>query len=298
MIVPPYLVTGDTIALIAPSRFIEKEQITSFINWAENQGWCVLESPNLYLRQNQFAGSEIERMDDIIWAMTNNSVKAVFACRGGYGAMRLLGALKKLNFTEFPKWWIGFSDFTALHFLIQNQGLSSIHGPMPFQYNSENPEMVENFNQLASTIMGYRSVIKKINIDDGFFLREFSGQLWGGNLSIIFAMLSANIFPDFKNKVIFIEDLDEYYYHIDRMIVALKLRGVFNECKAVIIGSMTEIKDNIIPFGKSVNEILFDALSEYKIPVIFNLPCGHGSKNIALKMGMNCTFDGSILFQD
>lgn len=298
MIVPPYLVSGDTIALIAPSRFIEKEQILAFKTWAENQGWSVQESPNLYSRQNQFAGSETERIEDVIWAMNNTNVKAVFACRGGYGAMQLLRALTNLNFTQFPKWWIGFSDFTAIHFLLQKQGLTSIHGPMPFQFNLDDTEIVENFNYLSSTLKGNRTKIKEVNYNDGFSLKEFSGQLWGGNLSIIFAMLSANLFPDFKNKVIFIEDLDEYYYHIDRMIVALKLRGVFNECKAILIGSMNDMKDNVIPFGKSTQEILIDALSEYDVPVIFNLPCGHGSKNIALKMGMNCTFDGSILFQD
>jgi len=298
MIIPPYLKSGETIALIAPSRFVESENIDAFKIWAENQNWNVLESPNLYSKENQFAGSNSLRIEDISWALNHSKIKAVFACRGGYGSMPLLESLKTINFTKNPKWWIGFSDVTALHFLFQKQGLSSIHGPMPFQFNKGDNISIENFNHLSLTLQGKKSIIHKVTLNDGFNLRDFSGELWGGNLSIVFAMLSANIFPDFTNKIIFLEDLDEYYYHIDRMIVALKLRGVFEQCKGILIGSMIDMHDNAIPFGKTTTEILLDAAKDYNVPIIFNVPCGHGPKNIALKMGMNCTFDGSILFQD
>jgi len=295
MIIPPYLKKGDTIAIIAPARFIEPKEIKSFESWANHCGWKVLTAPNTFGKFHQFSGTVDERVNDIKWALENPEVKAVFCARGGYGCTQLIGKIEKFDFITKPKWWIGFSDITTLHLTLQNQGLPSIHGPMVMQFNLNHEHHELNQRHLYNALSG---------IANHFGLRNyemvnavpFEGQIIGGNLSLLFAHSGISK-QNFIEKVLFIEDLDEYLYHIDRMICSLKLGGTFSGLKALIVGSMIDMKDNTIPFGKNVKEIILEHLENEGFPIIFDFPAGHDQQNIALKLGMNCTFDGHTFSQ-
>jgi muramoyltetrapeptide carboxypeptidase len=295
MIIPPYLQKGDTIAVVAPARFIEPKEIKSFEAWAKKCGWRVISAPNAFGKHHQFSGTIEERVNDIKWALENEEVKAVFSARGGYGCTQLLEHIQAFDFLSSPKWWVGFSDITTLHLTFQNQGLASIHGPMVMQFNLSNPHHELNQRHLFNALSGISNHFGLRNYDS-VNLASFEGQIVGGNLSLLFAH-SGVAKQNFGGKVLFIEDLDEYLYHIDRMICSLKLGGTFTGLKALIVGSMIDMRDNTIPFGKNVKEIILEHLENEGFPIIFDFPAGHDQQNIALKLGMNCTFDGHTFSQ-
>lgn len=297
MIAPPYLKPGDKVAIVSPSRFWEKNTASdAFIYWAQQQGWEVVQAPHLGCKLNQLGGTDEQRLHDIQWALQHPEIKAVFAARGGYGSIRLFQELEKLDFTSNPKWWIGFSDFTVIHSLLQNQGLSSIHGPMPMQWNSKDENQVLNASKLASVLRG-DGLQWQVDLNNSDFLQPFQGKIVGGNLSIVYALSAAHRFSVDAGDVLLLEDLDEYLYHVDRMIQSLKISGVFAKLGALVVGSMSDMHDNAVPFGFSAHEIILSAVQEYQIPVIFNAPIGHESTNYAVKLGMDCIFDGQVFKQ-
>ncbi len=293
MIIPPYLNPGDKIAIVSPARFMEMEQLQPFENWANKNGWEIVLAPNLGKRFNQFGGTENERVSDIKWALENPDVKAVFSARGGYGTLRLFHELNQLDFENHPKWWVGFSDLTVLHAILSRQNLASIHGPMVMQFAQENSFLSENQQSLKASLTGSAQIFP-FEFSKG---NTFEGPLWGGNLSIIFTLLAAGQMPDLTGKVLFIEDIDEYVYHIDRMMQALEIAGVFQGLSALIVGSMSDMKDHEIPFGWNAHEIIQDILKKYDFPIIWGVPCGHDQKNFSLKLGMSIKFDGETLTQ-
>lgn len=295
MIVPSYLKKGDTIAIIAPARFVEVSEIKAFQIWANANGWNVVTAPNLFGKFHQFSGTVNERVSDIEWALQNEDVKAVFCARGGYGCTQLLEQIQKFDFTSNPKWWIGFSDITTLHLTLQNQGIASIHGPMVMQFNLENEFKESNHRYLFNALTG---AAINVGLRDNEILNQsnFEGQLVGGNLSLIFAHAGIAKMNN-KGKVLFIEDLDEYLYHIDRMLCSLKLGGVFEGLNALVVGSMIQMNDNAIPFGKNAKEIIKEHLGNEEFPIIFDFPSGHDKENIAMKLGMYCTFEGKTFSQ-
>lgn len=295
MIIPPYLKKGDTVAIIAPARFIEIAEIKSFQLWAHSCGWKVLTAPRLFGKFHQFSGTADERAQDIQWALENSEIKAVFSARGGYGCTQLIDKIKTYDFCRNPKWWIGFSDITTLHLTLQNQGLASIHGPMVMQFNLQH-----EFNEINQRYLYNALTGNALNIglreNDIVHKSNFEGQLVGGNLSLIYAFAGISKMNN-KGKVLFIEDLDEYLYHIDRMICSLKLGGVFDGLNALVVGSMIDMKDNTIPFGKNTKQIILDHLGNEGFPIIFDFPSGHNKENIAMKLGMYCTFEGNSFSQ-
>lgn len=295
MIVPSYLSKGDTIAIIAPARFIEPFEIIAFEKWANSCGWNVITSPNLFGKFHQFSGTADERSADIEWALNLDSVKAVFCARGGYGCSQLLEKIKNLDFLGKPKWWVGFSDITTLHLMLQNRGLASIHGPMVMQFNVNHSFHEVNQRYLFNALSG-----KSINIglreNEIVNRNQFNGYLVGGNLSLIYGYATIQKMNN-EGKVIFIEDLDEYNYHIDRMIVSLKCGGFFDGISALIVGSMLDMKDNAIPFGSNAKEIILNHLGKLGFPIIFDFPSGHDKENIAMKLGMYCTFEDHTFIQ-
>ncbi len=306
MIIPPYLKEGDAVALIAPARFMDFDQLASFQDWVNAQGWNLILSPNIHQRQNQFGGSPTERINDILWALNHPQVKAVFMARGGYGTMQLLPQLKGVDFTSKPKWWVGFSDITALHLHLQSQGIASMHGPMAMQFSNVSACSHNSKIHLAQRLMGQSLKLDLELIPEAKLvaatlpIKETKWAdlpLWGGNLSMVFSMLASGYkFPK-QPFVLFLEDLDEYLYHIDRMMQALHLSGSLENAKAILVGTMTDMKDHDIPFGKNAKEIISDICNFYKKPMIWGLPFGHQAENIAIKMGLDITFDGSYLTQ-
>lgn len=296
-IAPEYLKPGDTVALIAPARAVTPEEMQPFKDWAAQQGWKLKEGKHLYGRYNQFSGSDEERAADLTEALLDKSVKAVFCGRGGYGCMRLIPHLPdSVWHADNLKWIVGFSDITTLHLEAAKNGWQTIHGPMAIHFHATHNHTDANSTSLLNALTGKTNEVTS----DGLFIENaaaFDGEIIGGNLSLIYAACGTNHSPDTKGKVLFIEDLDEYLYHIDRMTMSLKHSGLFNEIKGLIVGGMTDMKDNAVPFGMNVTEIIQYHCSQMGFPIIFDFPAGHTQKNVCIKLGAHITFDGYKIFQ-
>lgn len=298
MLIPSYLKSGDKIALVAPARFMDLEQLKPFQDWAVKNQWELILAPNLGSRFHQLGGTENERLNDIAWALENPEIKAVFSARGGYGTLRLFHDLQNLNFGKYPKWWVGFSDLTVLHAVLAQQGLASIHGPMAMQFAQQNLFLFQNQRSLVDALTGKFQQIPFENVVCSSEQNaSFEGILWGGNLSMIYTLAAAGKLPNLNGKILFIEDIDEYLYHIDRMLRALEISGLFDGIAGLIVGSMSDMKDHEIPFGWNASQIIYDVFENYSFPIIYGVPCGHDQKNFSLKLGMSIKFDGETLFQ-
>lgn len=300
---PPYLSFGDTVVLIAPARSVSNEDIQAFREWTISQGWHLECAPNLFAIQDQFAGDDQQRANDLLWAISHPTAKAIFTARGGYGAMRTLESLAKLVGSietwiqqQPPKWFVGFSDMTTIHLCLQKNQWASVHGPVATQWGLKHGLVEQNSNNLASVLKGNEWYLD-VQPEQVINPMPFDGKLVGGNLSLLYASLGTPLQPDTNNKVLFIEDLDEYLYHIDRMIRSCKNAGLFSDIKGLIVGSMIDMKDNAVPFGKSPREIILEALAHEGFPILFDVEIGHDQQNHALKLGCDITFDLSKLAQ-
>lgn len=295
----PFLKTGDTIALAAPSRKVVSLDFAPLENHLVEIGFKVVHAGNLCLADNQFAGTDAERISAMNQLFSNPEVKAVIAVRGGYGAARIVDQLKWNALLQHPKWLCGFSDFTVLlnHQYACN-GLPALHSDMAVHFGQNGYE--DNFSSLLDALMG-KSI--SISVSKHPFNRQGNakGILVGGNLSVLYSMLGSVSLPDMHGKILFLEDLDEYLYHIDRMMLGLKRAGVFENLGGVVVGSMSEMHDNEIPFGKDAETIIRDQLNEYDFPIIFGFPAGHTELNRAFFVGAETEIavgeDGSIFKQ-
>lgn len=299
--IPPYLKKGDTVVLVAPARSVSEAEVEMFAKWVKLQGWKLEFSPNLFCVENQFAGSDNQRAEDLIWAFSHPLAKAIFTARGGYGSIRALDSLRMAVDKEWlnhqiPKWFIGFSDVTTLHLWLQKNGWASIHGPVATQCNLQNDWVAFNWQRLATVLRG-EAIGVEIDIENSINGKSFNGQIIGGNLSLIYASLGTDLQPDTLGKILLIEDLDEYLYHIDRMLLACKNAGLFDGIAALLVGSMIEMKDNAVPFGKTVKEMILEILKDVEFPILFDVNIGHDEQNNAVKLGCDCNFDNSKLIQ-
>jgi muramoyltetrapeptide carboxypeptidase len=277
---PPYLKKGDVVAIAATARKISKAELEPSVQNLKSWGLKVVFAPNLFKEQDQFAGKDSERARGLQWALDSDDIKAVFIARGGYGTIRVIDAINFKDFLKKPKWIIGYSDTTVLQSHLSALGVASIHGTMPFQF-TQNEEATESLRKLLfGEKLEYETDSYKLNRSG-----EAKGELVGGNLSILYALSGSDSDISTKNKILFIEDLDEYLYHIDRMMMQLKRSGKLKHLKGLIVGGMSDMKDNKIPFGKTAEEIILDAVKEYKYPVCFNFPAGHIPRNLALYIG-------------
>ena len=306
---PAYLLPGDTVLLIAPSRSVSEADVAAFSRWVSAQGWLLEYAPNLFEVEHQFAGSDQHRAEDLIWAITHPTAKAIFTARGGYGCVRtvskaeelcdaMVGISSLIELLKQPpaKWLVGFSDITWLHLLFTKANFQSIHGPVATQWNLTHGHIDLNTSHLAKTLMG-DIVSLDLSNSDVVCSKPFAGELVGGNLSLLYASLGTSVQPNTAGKVLFIEDLDEYYYHIDRMLFSLKLAGLFDGIQGLLVGSMIDMNDNSVPFGRSVKTMITELLLGYDFPIIFDVPVGHDEENISIKLGAVCNFENSILTQ-
>lgn len=281
MITPPYLKQGDKIGIVAPARKISREELQPAINIFSSWGLEVVLGKKIFNQENQFSGSDDQRTEDLQAMMNDASVKAIISARGGYGTVRIIDKLDFSRFVKNPKWIIGYSDITVLHSHIHaNFGIETLHATMPINF-SKNKEAVEAlrkslFGELLNYQIENHSLNKKGNAE---------GILIGGNLSLLYALSATKSDIDTKGKILFIEDLDEYLYHIDRMMMNLKRSGKLENLAGLIVGGMSDMKDNAVPFGKNAEEIILDAVKEYNFPVCFNFPAGHIDRNLALIFG-------------
>ena len=281
MKIPSYLKQGHKIAIVAPARKITMEELSPAIKFFKQLGLEVVLGKNLLKHHHQFSGTDEERIADLQAALDDSTIKAIISARGGYGTLRIID---KLNFSKFkknPKWIIGYSDITVLHSHIHsNFNVQTIHATMPINFG-KNKDAVESLRKaLFGEPLSYTFKKHKLNKNG-----NCKGILTGGNLSLLYALNNSVSDIETKNKILFIEDLDEYLYHIDRMMLNLKRSGKLKNLTGLIVGGMTDIKDNKVPYGKTAEEIILDAVKEYDYPVYFNFPAGHIDKNSALLLG-------------
>lgn len=280
MILPSYLKKGDTVAIIATARKVSKEEIQPAVTLLESYGLSVLLGKNLFESSNQYAGTDAQRAEDLQWALNDKNIKAIVIARGGYGSVRLMEHIDFTEFKKYPKWLVGYSDVTVLHNAIHNIGVATLHATMPLNF-SKNQEATRS---LIKALMGK---VTEIETDENYsnIAGTANGQLVGGNLSLLYALSGTPYDIDTRDKILFIEDLDEYLYHLDRMMMQLKLSGKLSCLKGLIVGGMTDMKDNAIPFGKFPEEIILDAVKDYNYPVCFDFPAGHIDRNLAMYFG-------------
>lgn len=277
-ITPPSLLPGDTIALVAPSRKVSEDFILSATAEIQSWGYNVKPGKHLFATDHQFAGSDAQRVADLNDAIRDPEVKAIIAARGGYGATRLLEELDVSAFAKNPKWIVGYSDSTALHHhIFRETGVQTIHGSMAVNFEKNSPEALMSLRHLLSgKTISYEMPVHALNRSG---IAE--GMMVGGNLSVIFSLLGSASQIDTRGCILFLEDLDEYLYHIDRMMLALQRAGMLTYLAGMMVGGMTDMRDNEVPFGKTAEEIIADHAARFDFPVCFGFPSGHFPNNIA-----------------
>ncbi|WP_291866267.1 LD-carboxypeptidase [Maribacter sp.] len=286
LVTPAYLQKGDTIAIVAPAGILKaykRPDIEKAKALAESWGLKVVYGKNLFSQDNHFAGTDEQRCQDFQDALDNPNIKAIWCGRGGYGSVRLLDKLDFSTFLKQPKWIVGYSDITAFHSHIHNLGVETLHAMM-------GTSMQDKPEDIPHTIESFRKVLfgkpVRYTIPSSSYNRtgKVSGELVGGNLAILSSMLGSTSQISTDNKILFIEEVGEYKYSIDRMLLSLKRAGYFKNVKAVIVGGMTKTKKNTTPWGGPEEEIILDVVPK-DIPVLFNFPAGHDPDNRALLLG-------------
>lgn len=287
MIIPPYLKKGDTVALVCTARKFTPEEAQPAIELFQSWGLNVKLGKTLGLDNFQLGGSDDQRTSDFQQMLDNPEIKAIWCARGGYGTVRIIDKIDFSNFRNNPKWIMGFSDVTVLHSHIHNLGVATLHSIMPFSV----PKADEKAKETLKKALFGEAITYEVQNSTYNKKGSATGVLVGGNLSILYSLLGSKSSIDTTDKILFIEDLDEYLYHVDRMMMNLKRNGYFNKVKGIIVGGMTDMHDNSIPFGRNASEIILDITQEYNIPICFDFPAGHLSDNRALIFGKEICFE-------
>lgn len=282
MIRPPFLKPGDKIGITCPARKITVDEIQDAINSLENWGLEVVLGDTINKADHQYAGTDEERKMDLQRMLNDTSIKAIIAARGGYGTVRIMDELNYRTFLDNPKWIVGFSDITYLHTQLNcNIGVETLHATMPISMPANTQEAIQS---LQNALFG-KSLEYQFNTHPFNRKGIMQGEIVGGNFSILYSILGTKTILDTHRKILFLEDLDEYLYHIDRMMMAMKRAGKLKNLAGLIIGGMSDMKDNSIPFGKTAEEIIAEHIAEYDYPVCFNFPSGHLPDNRSIFMG-------------
>ncbi|WP_204344315.1 S66 peptidase family protein [Psychroserpens algicola] len=290
LIQPPYLKAGDTVAIVAPSGILKNrdEEVERAVKLLHSFGLKTVVGKHVFKQADHFAGTDDERCEDFQNALDDPSIKAIWCARGGYGAVRILDKLDYTKFKKHPKWLIGYSDITALHNQIHNEGFQSIHALMGVSLTKDLEDIKETVATFKSTIFG-KPVNYTLNGSEYNRTGEASGPLVGGNLTMLHTMLGSKTSIDTSGKILFIEEIGEYKYHIDRMLQSMKRAGYFDNCNGVLVGDMTKLRKNTTLWGTSVEQLILDALSDYDFPIAFNMPAGHEPDNRAMVLGHQIT---------
>lgn len=289
MIRPPYLQKGDKIVLVAPAGCIERAPVEAAVKRFEDWGYEVVVGDNVFNSYHIYSARDDQRARDLQLALDSKEVRAIVCVRGGYGSIRILDKLDYSKFQGNPKWLVGFSDISVLHAKLNVLGVESLHAPMPINF----PDL----NQEPEDLIWMRKILEgdmpKYTFDTNVLNREgfAAGELVGGNLSILYSLLGVDIEWNKQNKILFIEDLNEELYHIDRIMQNLKMAGKLEKLNGIIVGQMTKMKDGEPPFGKTANEIIAEAVDLYDFPVAYGFPAGHGKINKPLILGTNVNLE-------
>ena len=283
---PPYLKAGDTVAIVAPSGILKNrtKEVEQAISLLKSWGLYTVVGKHVFSKSNHFAGTDDERCEDFQNALDNPKISAIWCARGGYGTVRILDKLNWTLFKKNPKWIIGYSDITALHNQIHNTGVESIHAMMCTSLQDDLSTIAETVSTFKDAIFG-KPLSYTLEGSTYNKTGTTSGQLVGGNLTMLHTMLGSNTSINTFGKILFIEEIGEYKYHIDRMLQSLKRAGYFDNCKGVIVGDMTKLRKNTTLWGTSIEQLVLDALSNYDFPIAFNMPAGHEKDNRAMILG-------------
>ncbi len=274
----PYLKQGSKVGIAAPARMVKPEEMEYAINWLKEKGFVPVYDDRLYAAHHIFAGDDDFRAAVFQQYLDNEDISAIWIARGGYGSIRIIDKLDFTRFLEHPKWIVGFSDGTVLHGKLSRLGVPSLHASMPFYFANKTPEAKQSlFDALTGQALQYEFPTHSQNR-----MGQMEGEFVGGNLSVLYGMMGSPTFPDLEDKILFIEEVDEYIYHIDRMMRALKRAGKLEQLKGLVVGGLTQIHDNTHPFGQSVEEVIAEVVSEYDYPLCFGFPAGHFDDNRAM----------------
>lgn len=278
IIFPNKLNKGDLIQIVAPARAVDSHFIDLATSRFNNLGFRVDTGKNLYKRHDQFAGTDAERLEDINTAIQNPACRAIICARGGYGSVRLIDKLDLKGLKKDPKWIVGYSDMTAiLNHIYNTVGIAGIHGPMPVSFSTNTKASLNTlWAALTGKTLTYTILPHKLNRAG-----QAEGRMIGGNLSMLYSLLGSKTQLNTAGAILFLEDLDEYLYHIDRMMMALDRAGMLRNLAGLIVGGMSDMNDNEIPFGKTAEEIIKNRVSQYSFPVCFGFPSGHIKDNQA-----------------
>jgi muramoyltetrapeptide carboxypeptidase len=285
MIRPPYLQKGDKIALVAPAGCIDREPVDNAIKHFEQWGYEVIIGDNVFNDYHIFAARDEQRARDMQLALDSDDIRAIVCVRGGYGAIRIIEQLDYSKFQGNPKWLVGFSDICVLHAKLNVLGIESLHAPMPINF----PVFSEKAEDIVWTEKILRGSVPLYSFsgNEQNRLGTAEGELVGGNLSILYSLRGVNIELNKQSKILFIEEINEELYHLDRMMQNLKLTGKLDKLQALIVGEMTNMKDGDPSFGKTAYEIIAEAVEDYDFPVVYGFPSGHGKVNMPIILGAN-----------
>lgn len=286
MKIPQQLEKGDTVAIVAPAKAIAKEAISHAKTFLEGAGFKVKIGNHCIGNHHYFSGSDAERVEDFQNAINDEEVKAIVCARGGYGCVRIVDRINWVDFLDQPKWIVGFSDVTVFHQRLTNLGVASLHATMPLNYkdNSQNA-LASMVKALTGEKLSYSwngSTSNKTGMAEG--------ELVGGNLAVLCGLIGTTDMPDYKDKILFLEEVGEHLYALDRMFYQLEKSGILDQIRGLVLGSFINIKDTEVPFGKSLDEIILAHFKYRNIPIAFDFPAGHIDDNNTLKLGKNTLF--------
>ncbi len=299
--IPPYLKKGDTIAIAAPARSISYAQMELAIAYIENAGYKIYLHPDIYAIEHQMAGNENTRANLLNDLIANKEVKAIWCARGGYGSGKMVDLVDFNLLKKNPKWLCGFSDVTVLlNHIYTNCNMACLHSSMPIFMHQKIDADYQNvciaYDSMLSVLEGHPYAFD-LNTNTKINEQDFEAEIIGGNLSVLMSIIGSESESNWHNKILFIEDLDEYYYHIDRMMLTLKRSGKLKNLKALLVGSFISMHDHTIPFGSNVEEIITNYCAAYGYPIIFDINVGHHLQNMALPFGINAKYtNGKLTF--
>ena len=282
---PPKLQKGDKIAVVSLASRLDADRYYAGREVLQKQfGYEIVEGKNILNQHYNYAGTDEERLSDLQHFLNDSSIKAIIAGRGGYGTSRIIDQINWQGFIKNPKWIIGFSDITVAHQKIQSFGYQSIHGPMVVTLNNEELSTASLLTALSGQPISYVERGNKLNRAG-----EAHGDIIGGNLCLLAHNVGSESDISWENKILFLEDIGEYYYNIDRMMIQLKRAGKLHKLAGLIVGQFSENKENSFTFGKTANEIIQEHVSEYTYTVCYDFPIGHEKENRAIRCGETMT---------
>lgn len=286
MVSPPFLKPGSLFRLVSPAGKMAGVHIQPLAEWLQASGFRVEWGNHASGSHYQYSGTDEERLADLQDAFDDPRVNAVLCSRGGYGTLRIIGQLDFSAFSKHPKWVIGYSDITVLHNRLHELGFRSVHGQMCRYALDENGHPLEGFASLMKLLQGEEQEYRWPSLPANRH-GETKAPLTGGNLSLLYSLMGTPFDVETRGKILFIEEIGEHMYHLDRMMVSLRLAGKLKQLAGLVAGYFTDMKDNEEPFGKSVEEVILDAVRDYNFPVAFGFPAGHDHPNLALMTGGN-----------